>query len=239
MAPLAAALLILIVSGVALADGPERVLYEYAAASPFRDLYRHDGISTSNDEHTIWVFLLPARGTVRLSGYEPLDAESRLDLALGDWTIGCRAPLPGAVGSSLEGYAEGRPLQSKLFIRRHPEEPDARTFWGNPFRFLLAGLTGRGSRRIPVRFQAGDLPGEAREFVMPNQDYSFPRPDHSVEVSPAGTVSAAHRLALSSASFPVRLNGGGIDIVLEFHPTEIQRRGLGLMLKHCPAAATG
>lgn len=233
----AAALLVIVASGGALADGSERAPYEHAAASPFGGLHRHDGLNTSNDEHSIWVFLLPARGTVRLPGYGLLDAGTQADTALGDWTFSCRAPLPGTVESSLEGYAEGRAIQSTLFVRKHPEEPDARTFWENPVRYLLVGMAGRENRLIPVRLQVGNRPGEAREFIMPAQTYSFPRPDHSVEFSPPAAVAAARQVAQRDTAVPVLVGGDDIDIALEFHPTDVQRRALHLMLEHCPAGS--
>ena len=215
---LAIAVVLILSGSIAPAQSGE----PYRTSSPFKDLHTLEGVTTSNDEHGIWIYwtaseyslLFPSRRVlVREAGADTPD-----DVAI---MMSCRTD------GRPDGYGP-EPLSAVLLLPLHPDDPDVWNVLDPPY--WLRALTGRGVVRTSLRVRTGDQPAYDSELVRYTINYSFARPDQEVEVEPVSVLQGLS--AGSDAS--VLATGQGTRLVVAFSPQPPAHQHVaGLMLEHC------
>ena len=200
---------------------------QWPETAPFRDLHLVEGITTSNDEHSISLYWHPARFRIEYpDGRGPFEQDpvdvGELYTAL---SVFCRAD------GRAHGLSGPRPLGARLSLPMHPDAPDVYSVL-HPLYWVF-GLSGNEFERTPVTVE---LDGNhwGSQLVRRRSAYGRRRPDIEVDL-PAGIVLQP---LLRGAPARLLLSGTEIDVELHFgaaaHLTEAARG----MQRHCrPAPA--
>ena len=186
----------------AAASGQQR----RSALPPFRGLYPVDGVTTSNDEFSIWLSWLPERFRIVYPNRAgPFDQDSgvsrRLHAVLG---VSCRAD------GRPQGFAGPTALQAQLLLPMHPAAPDVYSVL-HPMYWLL-GLFGHEFERIPVVVDLAGVALVETHMVRRRLAYGRRRPDLVVDL-PGPVVL---RRFVAGSPMTVAVSGDGVDVEVWF-----------------------
>ena len=196
---------------------------EATNGSPFRGLYSIDGVTTSNDEYSVWLSWMADRYRIDYPDGLPPFAHPSADgsaVSAAVLSLACRAD-----GRAV-GFSGPSPLLVDLVLPMHPEAPDVYSVL-NPLYWVL-GLLGQEFVRIPVVVTVGGV-GVDGEMVRRRGAYNQPRPAVVVEFS--GSVVLEYLAAASALS--LRVSGDGVDIELSFPVMQVLGVPARQMIEHC------
>ena len=215
---------VLAVSGIRMNAPSQSIDVPYTTASPFRDLYTLDLVTTSNDEHWISYTWLSSAYSLQFpdrpvwARVDALDADSERP-----W-IEFRCRTDGRP----DGYSGPLPLEGFLWLPLHPDAPNVPNVW-NPL-YWWRGLTGGEFVRVPVGVSVASGPAYDSELVRHTIDYSFARPDQVIDLEPVAVLEALR----DDAGATLIAAGEGTLVELAFLPADTGPLVAGLMLEHCP-----
>ena len=179
----------------------------YSEHSPFEGLYQLPDVSTSNDEYGITLTWHPTEWS--LAYPDGRGAFSRTE-GLGDRAlgivIGCRAD------GRPEGLSGPTPVYATLVVPMHPEAPDVYNFL--QLRYWWLGLTGNEFERTSVHVDVAGAGTMESELVRKRIDYSFARPDVTVDLTRLGR--GVLRVLAAQAGTRLRVYGEGTALDIHF-----------------------
>ena len=196
-----------------------------AGQAPFAGLYTIEYVTTSRDEHSIWMYWAAESFTLGYGRYiTPPTTERDHPIERATIEFTCR------VDGRSHGFAGPHPLTVWVNVPRHPESPDTseiidpRSWW--------RALTGRQRETWLVEAQV-EWPAGRVQFTTEVENtlvaYGFRRPELRAQLPTEPFLTAAaegDRVSLTA-------QGERFDLKVELAPTNDLRQAAQAIKRHC------